>query len=236
VGEQEIYKPPDQKYRQFWVDFNLGPGSISIYHVKEVGSTDLWDLLTITQDMVTSASTISQAGSTVLTLSLSKSTLPISQAVLVFSPDPKLSQLLLQLFPQTAVTAPPPVPAAKLPKCSRATDKLLLPKSSCPQPSPAVTAVLQLTSADVSSSSQASLPCGQTGRMSCAEVPGQVDTKARQAVSIMGKVEENVDYLKSDTIIVRKEDTVDKENNNLLFLKLRRKQWKRWQRRNVGRQ
>ena len=56
VGEQQMSKPPDNKYRQFWVEFNLRSGSIGIFHVKEEQSTDLWDLLTISQYMVTPAS------------------------------------------------------------------------------------------------------------------------------------------------------------------------------------
>ena len=52
LGDQQVFKPPDQKYRQFWVDFNLGPGSISMYHVKKEKSSELWDLFFITQDLV----------------------------------------------------------------------------------------------------------------------------------------------------------------------------------------
>ena len=48
-----MFEPPDNKYNKFWVDFNLSPGSISIFHVKEGQSNDMWDLLTISQDMVT---------------------------------------------------------------------------------------------------------------------------------------------------------------------------------------
>ena len=48
-----MFEPPDNKYNKFWVDFNLSPGSISIFHVKEEQSNDMWDLLTISQDMVT---------------------------------------------------------------------------------------------------------------------------------------------------------------------------------------
>ena len=134
VGDQQMFKPPDQKYSQFWVDINLGPGSISIYHVKENSSSDLWDLVTITQEMVTSAVTSCQAGTTVLTLSLCQSPispLPASVAVIVFTPDSKLSQMLLQLFPNLADTAPPSAPAVKPAKCSRAGGQLLLQKTSC---------------------------------------------------------------------------------------------------------
>jgi hypothetical protein len=35
MGQQQMFKPSDNKYRQFWVAFNLRPGSISIFHVKE---------------------------------------------------------------------------------------------------------------------------------------------------------------------------------------------------------
>ena len=86
MGGQQMLKPPENKYRQFWVDFNLRPGSISISHVKEEQSNDLWDMLTIPQDIATPASINSQTGSTVLTL-----TLPTTQAVLIFTPDPQRS-------------------------------------------------------------------------------------------------------------------------------------------------
>ena len=76
VEKQQMFKPPDNKYRQFWVDFNLTPDSISIFHVKEEKSTYLWDLLTITQEMVTFSIT-TLAGSTVLAL-------PTTKAVLMF--------------------------------------------------------------------------------------------------------------------------------------------------------
>merc|ERR1719186_2414515 len=98
VGDQLMFKPPDQKYSQFWVDINLGPGSVGIYHVKKNSSSDLWDLVTITHEMVTSAVTSCQAGTTVLTLSLCQSPLspiPASEAVIVFTTDSKLSRTLL---------------------------------------------------------------------------------------------------------------------------------------------
>jgi hypothetical protein len=94
--KQQMFKPPDNKYRQFWVDFNLTPDSISIFHVKEEKSTYLWDLLTITQDMVTFSIT-TLAGSTVLTLAL-----PTTKAELMFTPDHQLSKLVRRLFPHQA--------------------------------------------------------------------------------------------------------------------------------------
>ena len=41
VGNYEVFKPNDEKYTKFWIDFNLGPGSISIFYVKNERSCDL---------------------------------------------------------------------------------------------------------------------------------------------------------------------------------------------------
>merc|ERR1719186_2096693 len=212
VGDQQMFKPSDQKYSQFWVDINLGPGSVGIYHVKENSSSDLWDLVTITHQMVTSAVSSCQAGTTVLTLSLCQSPispLPAGEAVIVFTPDSKLSQTLLQLFPKLTDTTPPPAPAVKPAKCSRAGGQLLLQKiSGGPKAIPAVMPTLVLLSvADLSSSSQASLPCGQTGsRMSTAEMPVLMDSKARQAANKAVSVK----------LAVRKQPVGDEDVNNVV--------------------
>ena len=116
VGKQEMFKPPDSNYRNFWIDFNVGSASLSVYHVKEEGSKDLWDLLIITKDMVSSSSITNQAGSTVLRLAL-----PSSQAVITFTPDPKLSQLVSEIFPSKAVS-PDPEHCAQVVRCSRAAE------------------------------------------------------------------------------------------------------------------
>lgn len=81
-GSSRCSSPPTSGWTSIF-----GPGSISIFHVKEK-STDL-DLFTISQDMVTSTSITTQAGSTVPILSLLT-----TQAVLIFIPDPQLSQLV----------------------------------------------------------------------------------------------------------------------------------------------
>ena len=116
VGNQEMFKPPDSNYRNFWIDFNVGSASLSVYHVKEEGSKDMWDLLIITKDMVSSSSITNQAGSTVLRLAL-----PSSQAVITFTPDPKLSQLVSEIFPSKAVS-PDPEHCAQVVRCSRAAE------------------------------------------------------------------------------------------------------------------
>ena len=117
VGDQELFIPPDNKYRNFWIDFNIGSASLSVYHVKEEGSKDLWDLLIITKDMVSSSSISNIVGSTVLTL-----TLPSSQAVITFTQDPKLSQLVSEIFPSKTVP-PDPVQSSQVVRCSRAVEE-----------------------------------------------------------------------------------------------------------------
>ena len=118
VGDQEMFKPPDTKYRNFWIDFNIGSTSLSVYHVKEEGSKDLWDLFVITKDMVSSSSFTNQAGSTVLTLGL-----PASQAVITFTPDPKLPQLVSEIFPSKAISPDPVHCTSQTEKCSRAAEE-----------------------------------------------------------------------------------------------------------------
>ena len=116
VGKQKMYKPPDSNYRDFWIDFNVGSASLSVYHVKEEDSKELWDLLIITKDMVSSSSITNQEGSTVLRLAL-----PSGQAVITFTPDPKLSQLVSKIFPSKAVS-PDPEHCAQVARCSRAAE------------------------------------------------------------------------------------------------------------------
>ena len=113
-----MFKPPDTKYRNFWIDFNIGSTSLSVYHVKEERSKDLWDLFVITKDMVSSSSFTNQAGSTVLTLGL-----PASQAVITFSPDPKLPQLVSEIFPSKAISPDPVHCTSQTEKCSRAAEE-----------------------------------------------------------------------------------------------------------------
>ena len=117
VGEQQMFKPPDNKYRQFWVDFNLRPGSICIFHVKEEQSNDMWDLLTITQEMVTFSIT-TLAGSTVLAL-------PTTKAVLMFL------VLLKSCFLSTAIYLKlSQLPSLKL--SSTACQEVLRQEGECP--------------------------------------------------------------------------------------------------------
>merc|ERR1719186_2579779 len=115
--------------------------------------------------------------------------------------------MLLKLFPNLSDTAPPSAPAVKPAKCSRASGQLLLQKASCGLKAiPAVVLAPVLPSVAVlSSSSQASLPCGQTGsRMSTSEMPVLMDSKARQAANKAVSVK----------LAVRKQPVGDEEDNN----------------------
>ena len=55
VRGQQLYKPPDQGYYQFWVDFNLGSRSVSLYFVRtEMVEGGSWELETVHQEQVLS--------------------------------------------------------------------------------------------------------------------------------------------------------------------------------------
>ena len=57
VRGQELYKPPDQGYHQFWVDFNLGSRSISMYCVRTMMAEGAsWELVMVPQEQVMSLS------------------------------------------------------------------------------------------------------------------------------------------------------------------------------------
>ena len=169
VDGKQMFKPPDEEYTQLWVDFNLGPGTISLYYVKEEGYTELWDLFTIRHDMVTLLSTSTDyVGNTTIVINISdpNSTI-IRQVILTFHSTPslpfKLSQLLSKVFPKM-VDPVPPAPVAQTPNTpgrSCIPAKLLLPRS--PFISTVVNSAMQesTTPQPMSQEVLASLPCGQ---------------------------------------------------------------------------
>lgn len=63
------------------------------------GYLDLWDLFDITKVTVSTKSITYQAGSTVMTLSL-----PVTQAVITITTDPKLPRLVSEIFPIKATS------------------------------------------------------------------------------------------------------------------------------------
>ena len=55
IGNTQVFKPPDLKYSQFWIDFNLGTGNLIIYCVKTPQSKEMWDTIILNSGEVTAA-------------------------------------------------------------------------------------------------------------------------------------------------------------------------------------
>ena len=77
----QVFKPPDLKYSNFWIDFNLGTGNLIIYCVKTPQSDAMWDTVIINSAIVVKMS-VSPSGETNLHLKLA------NQVTNLFSSSP----------------------------------------------------------------------------------------------------------------------------------------------------
>ena len=64
LRSQELFKPPGENYPTFWIDFNMGSSSISLYcaREKEVQEGMSWELVVIPQEQVVGVSLACPAG------------------------------------------------------------------------------------------------------------------------------------------------------------------------------
>ncbi|KAJ9573867.1 hypothetical protein L9F63_008727, partial [Diploptera punctata] len=59
IDNKEIFKPKDENYKEYWIDFSLGSGYINIlcdsafFTIKETGN--IWELVTIPSTLVSRA-------------------------------------------------------------------------------------------------------------------------------------------------------------------------------------
>ena len=114
VGGRQFFKPPEQMYSQFWIDFNLGTSNIIIYGVKSTDRSALWDTVIVGPADVSAVSlVVSPAGESHLQLRLvqpstslfSSQSCPVSSSGdshtvdIVFGLQPELRRLLLLMYP-----------------------------------------------------------------------------------------------------------------------------------------